>query len=368
MKASVGVDDRLEWIALQLTPGLGHVGCKGLISRFGSAGSVFHARIQDLVSVEGVREEAARKLLKRETSASPERVLQEVERNGARVIRFTDPEYPASLRAIHDPPPLLYAKGLEIPPTLPFVAVVGSRNPTHYGTDAARAICQGLAKRGAGVVSGMARGIDSAAHWGALEGDGWTVAVFGTGIDVLYPETNARLREAILEKGTVVTELPPGTGPDAWNFPNRNRIISGFSRGVVVVEATMKSGSLITASLALEQGREVFAVPGSIESFKSTGCHFLIKQGAKLVENADDILGELGLCEPPPRGTKQGSFPFPALEGVERAIYDILCEYPTHIDDIVRKGSWTAGEVSGILMKMELKGLIRQLPGKMFVR
>ena len=344
------------------------MGCKGLISRFGSAGAVFRARLQDLVSVDEVREEAARKLLKKETTAAAERVLREIENTGARVVPFTNTEYPVSLREIHDPPLLLYAKGREIPSVLPFVALVGSRNPTHYGIDAARVLGQGLARRGAGVVSGMARGIDSAAHWGALEGGGWTIAVFGTGIDVLYPETNAKLQEAVLEKGAIVTELPPGTGPDAWNFPNRNRIISGISRGVVIVEATMKSGSLITASLALEQGREVFAVPGSIESFKSTGCHYLIKQGAKLVENADDILEELGLCEPAPTRKGQAHFPFPPLEGAERAIYDILCEYPTHIDDIVRKGNWTAGEVLGVLMKMELKGLIRQLPGKMFVR
>jgi DNA processing protein len=368
MKASVGVDDRLEWIALQLIPGLGHVGCKGLISRFGSAESVFRARLEDLVSVEGVREDVARRVLKRQTTASPAQVLKKVERHGARIIRMTDPEYPASLRAIHDPPPLLYAKGKEIPATLPFVAVVGSRNPSHYGIDAARVIGQGLAKRGVGVVSGMARGIDAAAHWGALEGGGWTLAVFGTGIDIVYPESNTKLQETIVEKGAAVTELPPGSPPDAWNFPNRNRIISGIGKGVVVVEASMKSGSLITASLALEQGREVFAVPGSIDSFKSTGCHFLIKQGARLVENADDVLSELGLGEQPAPRRKQESFPFPPLEGAEKAIYDTLCEYPTHIDDIVKKGKWTAGEVSGILLKLELKGLVRQLPGKMFVR
>lgn len=361
-------DDRLEWIALQLTPGLGHVGCRGLISRFGRPEAVFRAPLRDLISVEGVREEVARRLLKRETTASPARVLKEVERCGARVVRFTDTEYPASLREIHDPPVLLYVRGREIPPTLPFVSVVGSRNPTHYGLDAARVIGQGIAKRGFGVVSGMARGIDAAAHWGALEAGGWTIAVLGTGVDVLYPESNAKLQETILGKGATVTELPPGTPPDAWNFPNRNRIISGIGKAVVVVEASMKSGSLITASLALEQGREVFAVPGSIDSFKSAGCHFLIKQGAKLVENADDILCEMELFEPTEQKRSQGSFPFPPLEGAERAIYDILCQYPMHIDDIVNKGKWTAGEVSGILLKMELKGLVRQLPGKMFVR
>ncbi|RJR33775.1 MAG: DNA-protecting protein DprA [Desulfobacteraceae bacterium] len=367
--ATSSPDNILEWLTLQLVPGLGPVGCKNLISRFGSAESVFLASPRELSSVEGVREDVAAKILKKKRPAIADRILRTVERTGARILRITDQEYPPLLREIHDPPLLLYVRGREIPPALPFIAVVGSRNPTSYGTKAAGVIGQGFAVRGVGVASGMATGIDSAAHWGSMEQKGFPLAVLGTGIDVVYPESNKKLHEKLIEKGAVVSELVPGTPPEPWNFPSRNRIISGISRAVVVVEATMKSGSLITASLALEQGREVFAVPGSIDSFKSTGCHFLIKQGAKLVENADDVLEELSIGRPRSAGIgKTQEIPFPPLEEKERAIYDMLSNYPLHIDLIVRQGNLPAGEVSSILMKMELRGIVRQLPGKMFIR
>jgi DNA processing protein len=222
-----------------------------------------------------------------------------------------------------------------------------------------------------GVVSGLARGIDSAAHWGCLRGKGFTIAVMGTGIDRLYPRGNRRLFNRITESGTLITEFPTGSPPEPWNFPIRNRIISGLCRGVAVVEATKQSGSLITASLALEQGREVFAVPGSIDSFKSTGTHFLIKQGAKLIENADDILEDFDFYS----GRREGSEVRSATEGallemdeLERRLYEIISDYPIHIDEIVREGGMDTGEVSSLLMEMELKGIVKQLPGKMFVR
>ncbi|RJR38575.1 MAG: DNA-processing protein DprA, partial [Desulfobacteraceae bacterium] len=207
-------DDILEWLTLQLVPGLGPVGCKNLISRFGSAESVFLASLQELSSVEGVREDVAAKILKKKRPASADRILRTVERTGARVLRITDQEYPPLLREIHDPPLLLYVRGREIPPALPFIAVVGSRNPTSYGTKAAGAIGQGLAVRGVGVVSGMAAGIDSAAHWGSMEQRGFPLAVLGTGIDVVYPESNKKLHEKLLDRGAVVSELVPGTPPE----------------------------------------------------------------------------------------------------------------------------------------------------------
>jgi DNA processing protein len=202
-------------------------------------------------------------------------------------------------------------------------------------------------------------------------GRGFTIAVMGTGIDLLYPTTNKKLLGEILENGAAISEFPIGTPPEPKNFPIRNRIISGLSRGVAVVEATKQSGSLITASLALDQGREVFAVPGSINSFKSTGAHFLIKQGAKLVENADDILDELGFNDRPllQGGVLRGRSESPSdMTEPERKVYEILGDYPMHIDEIVRLGEMGAGEVSSILMGMELKGLAKQLIGKMFVR
>lgn len=228
---------------------------------------------------------------------------------------------------------------------------------------------KGFSVRGVGIVSGMARGIDSAAHRGCLGGHGFTVAVLGTGIDVVYPASNRDLYDQIVKKGAVISEFPPGTPPEPRNFPIRNRIISGLSRGIVVVEATKNSGSLITASLALEQGREVFAVPGSINSFKSSGCHFLIKQGAALVENSDDVLEGIGLNYNKTLKrdiTKEPTPPF--MDDSEKAVFDTLGDYPVHIDQIAREAKLEHPLVSGVLVRMELKGLIKQLPGKMFVR
>jgi DNA processing protein len=362
-------ENRTDWLALHLIPGLGNIACKNLLMKFGSPESIFSAGLSDLMEVEGVRKEVAERIVKREYTSSPSKVQRSVERLGARMISCTHPDYPAGLREIHDPPMLLYLKGNDIPPNLTFVAVVGSRNPTPYGMKASEMIGQGLGRRGVGVVSGMARGIDSAAHWGCLEGRGFTLAVLGTGIDVLYPASNAKLHDKIIEKGALISEFPPGTPPEPKNFPIRNRIISGMSKAVVVVEATLKSGSLITASLALEQGREVLAVPGSVNSFKSTGCHFLIKQGARLVENADDILDELGLnYDHIPKSDSFKEAPAPPLEEDEKKVYGMIGDYPVHIDEIAREGKLEPGEASSILMKMELKGLVRQLPGKMFVR
>jgi DNA processing protein len=249
------------------------------------------------------------------------------------------------------------------------VAIVGSRNATHYGLKAAEEFGQGIARRGLGVISGMALGIDAASHWGCLSGKGFTLGVLGTGIDVIYPSQNSKLFDRIIESGTLITEFPMGTTPSPSNFPKRNRIISGLSRGVLVVEATKNSGSLITASMALEQGRDIFAVPGSIESFKSRGCHFLIKHGAMLAENADDIMETLGMNYP--GMVKPDAFikkELPELNDMEKMIYDIIGDYPIHIDQIQKRGNISSGDLSGTLTKMELKGIIKQLPGKMFVR
>ena len=362
-------DKRCVWIALQMTPGLGNVACKNLLDKFESPEQIFQASISDLTEVEGVRNEAARNIVNMELPVDPSEELKRIEECGARIIPFLDPFYPVLLREIHDPPILLYLKGKTIPQNAVFIGVVGSRHPTPYGVKSAEKIGQGLGRRGLGVVSGMARGIDSSAHWGCLDGRGFTIAVLGTGIDITYPASNKKLADRITREGAVISEFPLGTPPEPKNFPIRNRIISGLSKGVVVVEATRKSGSLITASLALEQGREVFAVPGSIHSFKSTGCHFLIKQGARLIENSDDILDELGLnydYAPKTDTFKEG--PLPPMDESEKAVFDLIGDYPLHIDQISRQGNLAPGKAASILMRMELKGIIRQLPGKMFVR
>jgi DNA processing protein len=363
------IKNTFDWLALSLVPGLGSVGIKNLVAKFGSPEEIFQAKLHDLMCVENIRKELALRIINREFSLDPSHVVRKLGRLGARIISYADPLYPAPLREIHDPPMVLYLRGQDIPSKITFVAIVGSRNPTPYGLKAAEKIAQGLARRGLGVVSGMATGIDSAAQWGCIEGKGFTVAVLGTGIDVIYPGSNKKLFQKITDNGAAITEFPLGAPPEPKHFPIRNRIISGLSKGVVVVEATKKSGSLITAGLALEQGREVFAVPGSIDSFKSVGCHHLIKQGARLIENADDILDEFGLnyAFAPITDTFQ-QCRLPLMEDSEKLLYEIIGDYPLHIDEIARQGNLEAGVVSSILMKMELKGLVRQLPGKLFVR
>jgi DNA processing protein len=362
-------NERLDWLALSLVPGLGSVSIKNLLAKFGTPSEIFEAKLNDLMAVEGIRKDLAWRIVKREFSIDPPQAVKKLEKLEVRIVTHADSMYPALLREIHDPPMVLYLRGRDIPPNLTFVAIVGSRHPTPYGVKAAEEIAQGLARRGLGVVSGMARGIDSAAQWGCIEGKGFTVAVMGTGIDIIYPGSNKKLFEKITESGAAITEFPLGAPPEPKHFPIRNRIISGLSKGIVVVEATKKSGSLITAALALEHGREVFAVPGSINSFKSAGCHYLIKQGAGLIENADDILDELGLnYNFAPKTDTFKECPLPFMEDSERIIYEIIGDYPLHIDEIAREGNLEPGVVSSMLMKMELKGLIRQLPGKLFVR
>ncbi len=364
-------DKKIAWLSLYLIPGLGNTVLKRLIERLGEPEAVFEAGLAELMNVEGMRRDIAKKIMARSLSTEAEEELRNAERCHARIIAYTDPSYPAFLREIYNPPILLYARGREIPLAQTFVGVVGSRNPTHYGRKAAEAIAFGLARRGAGVVSGLARGIDSAAHRGCVRGNGFTIAVVGTGIDVVYPSSNKDLFKQIKANGVIISEFPIGTPPEPKNFPIRNRIISGLSRGTVVVEATRNSGSLITASLALDQGRDVFAVPGSIDSFKSTGTHFLIKQGAKLIENADDILDEFGFAG---KGTAGRGIPGDTgathqdMDEFEKKVYEIIGDYPMHMDNIVRLGKMEVGKVAGILMKMELEGTVKQLPGKMFVR
>jgi len=364
-------DNRLAWLALYMIPGLGNAVIKRLIDAYDEPETVFEADIADLMRIEGVRKEIAAKITKRELDREAEGELSRLEACHARMLAYTDPSYPALLREIHNPPMVLFVKGNEVPLQKTFVGVVGSRNPTHYGRSAAERIALDLARRGAGVVSGLARGIDAAAHAGCLMGKGFTIGVLGTGIDRVYPDSNKTLFERIAEDGAIVSEFPTRTPPEPRNFPIRNRIISGLSRGTVVVEATRNSGSLITASLALEQGRDVFAVPGSIDSFKSTGTHLLIKQGAKLVENADDILAEFGFFGSVSTGSSGSAHAIGVsreLDEFEKKVYEAIGDYSIHMDDIVRLVGMDAGKVAGILMKMELEGAVRQLPGRMFVR
>jgi DNA processing protein len=366
---SLWSDKKCYWIALSAVKGIGNMTFKNLLSEFGDPEQIIMASKSELSGVNGLRKETVQDIVNQRFEIDPEAELKKAGECGARIVTFHDPEYPATLKEIHDPPMILYMKGACIPKNKSFIAVVGSRNATHYGLKVAEEFGQGLARRGLGIVSGMALGIDAESHWGCISAKGFTVAVLGNGIDVVYPSGNRKLYDKICESGTIVSEFPIGTSPSPPNFPQRNRIISGLARGVLVVEATKNSGSLITASIALEQGKDVFAVPGSIESYKSRGCHFLIKNGAMLVENADDIMESLGMNYPGvPKGDTMIKRIMPEMSEMEKTIFEIIGDYPMHIDEIQQKSNLVSGELSGTLTKLELKGMIKQLPGKLFVK
>jgi len=332
---------------------------------------VFQASAEELAQVEGM---SARQVAAIQNFKTPDRVKRELAQVNQKKINITtlaDPLYPPLLREIPDPPPYLYVYG-NLDGSPKNIAVVGSRNATDYGISTTQRLCADLSTFGITIISGMALGIDTAAHQGALAGRGKTIAVLGSGLDKIYPSENLNLFNRISERGAVISEFALNTAPEAHNFPIRNRIISGMSLGTVVVEATKKSGSLITARLAAEQNREVFAVPGSIQSFKSTGTHKLIKQGAKLIENAQDVLEELSAFIDAPKVMKHQD-PNRTAENLslmtpeELAVYKLLSPYPEHIDTIVRKTTVEPGKLLSILLQLELNGMVKQLPGKRFV-
>ncbi len=360
------MDTLSYWLALKAVPGVGNRLFLQLLKQFGEPEKVFGASRKELLKVEGVSDSLASLIVH---FTVPNEVVEDlalVRKNGYKIVTFSDSEYPALLRHIHDPPPVLYVHGNLRSDSLN-IAIVGSRNATSYGRTVTERLSSDLIARGFTVISGMARGIDSAAHTGALAGKGETVAVLGCGLGTVYPAENKSLFQKIASNGAVISEFPFLARPEAHHFPIRNRIISGMALGTVIVEATHKSGSLITARLATEQGREVFAVPGSVRSFKSMGTHRLIKQGAKLVEHVNDIIEELNI------GPVTAPAELKAPSGVkltpeEKIVLKQLSPYPTHIDSLVRQVSLSAGHVSSLLLQLELKGLVTQSPGKLFAR
>jgi DNA processing protein len=334
---------------------------KRLVQELGTISSINNASPRFLATMLSISEEEARIL--RSPLAIPE-IRAAVDAQRERVITLIDGDYPPLLREIPDPPSLLFAEGDRSLLRRPCLAIVGSRQSSPYGINAARLISRELARSGAVVISGFARGIDTAAHDEALLAGGSTVAVLGTGTDVDYPRENRKLRRRVIESGLLLTEFSPGTPPRAANFPVRNRIISGLSLGVVVVEASQKSGSLITARLASEQGREVFALPGSIFSRTSEGPHRLIQSGAKLVHSIDDLFEELGgiLQAVAPR-------PMPALSDDARTVHDQLsADTAMHVDALVTSTGWENGRVAVALLELELSGAARAIPGQRYVR
>jgi DNA processing protein len=366
--------DYLPWLKLKSVPGIGNILFKRLIDRFGSPDRVFESSLEELQHVSGLSMRVARIIHDHKVPVDLVRDLENALNNGCRMSVMTDEEYPGLLHQLPDPPPYLFVKGTI--PDIPAIAVVGSRNASTYGLSNARLMSRELVRCGACVVSGLAIGIDTAAHEGALEGGGPTIAVLGSGHGNIYPLRNRALAESISKYGAVISEFPFFTAPDARNFPIRNRIISGMSLGTLVVEASLKSGSLITARLAAEQNRDVFTIPGSIQSPRSTGTHSLLRDGAKLVSTVQDIVEEIPALSgryTQPAPDENGSINVLErlknkfnLDFNELSVIKVLDSYPVHIDDILQKLTMDAGLLSGILLKLELSGIVIQSPGKLF--
>src|SRR5271163_1402334 len=369
-------DDYVGWVALALTPGLGARTAGKLLREFGSPDAIFNA---SLTALEAQRLPAAvaQALHSRRPLSDAAKELAQVQAAGCRLLTWDEPQYPARLREIYDPPPLLYVRGNIELLNRHTISVVGARRPTPYGNQMAERLSKDLADRGLVISSGLARGIDASAHKGALNSPaGATIGVLGCGIDVVYPKENKKIFEQIEQRGAIISEFPMGTFPAPQNFPIRNRIIAGMALGVVVVEGAQYSGSLITARLAMEFGREVFGVPGNATQPSSFGPNQLIKQGAKLVTGWEDVVEEL------PTPVRAELLPVEAASTEERAalveenlapgerpLYELLSlDESRHVDDLVELSGLSSSEVLAALFDMELKGVIRQLPGKQFLK
>jgi DNA processing protein len=365
------MDSREAFIALNMIEGIGPVRVRQLLEHFGEAPAILSARKSQLEQVYGIGPEVADAIANWEKTVDLAGELKRIEQFGCKIVIQSDENYPELLKQIYDPPIVLYVKGNLLPKDKNAIAMVGSRMTTHYGIEVARKLAYQLAYIGVTVVSGGARGIDTAAHQGALNTKGRTVAVLGTGINLVFPAENAELFERIAASGAVITQFPFNRPGDKQTFPIRNRIVAGMTLGTVVVEANLTSGALITAGMAVENGRQVFAVPGRIDSPRSKGCHDLIKKGAKLCESAEDILTEFEYLFPAsnrPKSQDQGELPAFALTENEQKIYDLIDNESKSIDDIVRGSGLAVSTVSATLLGLEMKRIIRQLPGKMFVR
>ena len=359
----------LPWLALARVQGLGNAGFKRVTDHFGDPRKAFSASEKELAQIPDLDRRAIEGLLNFSDWDEVKEEMQRISQSGVGVVPFIARNYPARLRMIPDPPPFLYMKGEMREADERAVAVVGSRSASDYGIRVTQELCRGLVSSGFTVVSGMARGIDAAAHEAAIGAGGRTLAVLGSGVDVVYPPEHTDLYGKITGAGAVLSELPLGTPPFSFHFPSRNRLISGLSLGVVVVEATEKSGSLITAGLALEQGREVFAVPGEAGASRSRGTHRLIRQGAKLVEGVEDIVEEIApqlLSRSPKTGEALSPALPPNMSLEVRSVFELVLRGPLHIDDVIQGSGLSPAKVSEILLDLEIGGFLKQLPGKRF--
>ena len=359
-------DGLADWLRLTLIPGIGGESQRKLLAAFGLPETVFAAGYSALRGVIGDR--LAALLLDTDNRDAVARALDWATQPGQHILTLADSAYPQALLDIPDPPTLLYVRGRIDLLNRPSLAMVGSRHPTPQGLDNAHQFAVALAKAGLVIVSGLALGIDAAAHQGALAGGGDSIAVIGTGNDRIYPARNRELAIALAERGCVISEFPLGTPVAAANFPRRNRLISGLARAVLVVEATVDSGSLITARLAAEQGREVCAIPGSIHAPQARGCHKLIKQGAKLVETAEDVLEELGLDNRPTHKTDSPTTTTRSDDPNSAHILAALGYDPCPLDTLIQRCGLTAEALSVILLRLELDGQVAALPGERYQR
>jgi DNA processing protein len=351
---------------------VGPVRVRQLLQHFGDAAAILRASKQQLMFVRGIGEDTAEAISSWEKNVDLAAELKRCEEFGCHVVTQDDAEYPEMLRQIYDPPIVLYVKGTLTSADKNGVAIVGSRQTTHYGIEVARKFGYQLAYVGVTVVSGGARGIDTAAHQGALSAKGRTICVLGTGINIVFPPENAELFARISENGAVMSQYPFNRKADKQSFAIRNRIVAGMTLGTVVVEANMTSGALITSNFATEYGRQVFAVPGRIDSPRSKGCHDLIKKGAKLCEGAEDILSEFEYLFPasnrPPSVNETGILPTLTLSDNEQKVYDALDKEPKPMDDVIRQCDLPSSAVSVALLSLEMKRAVRQIPGKLFLR
>ncbi len=355
------------YIALNSLPAIGPSNFYNLRSRFGSCAAVFDAGGESLNEVNGVGPKSAEQIMQCKPAEAAQRERKRAEKENVRIVTTMDDGYPKNLRASHSPPPVLYIAGTLADADIIALAIVGTRSPTPYGKIMGENFAATLARRGFTIVSGLARGIDTTAHRAAIEAGGRTIAVLGCGLDLCYPPENHDLFKKILSQGAVISQFPFGTEPDKRNFPIRNRIISGLSLGVLVVEAGEKSGTTITAYGALEEGREVFAIPGRADSPKSIGCHRLIQKGAKLVMSPEDVVVEF-----PPEvqvlTQKPGAVGTLDLSENTQKVLATLSGEERHVDFIINKLQLPPSVVLGVLLELELRGIVRQLPGKLFAR
>ncbi|MFN0159463.1 MAG: DNA-processing protein DprA [Bacteroidota bacterium] len=366
-----------DLLILSSVPGVGPGRLRSLVSHFKTPAAVAQASVKELVLVEGIEKKTAHTIANFYRDSCPSQYkryvddqLSRLNKIDGRTVTFWDKHYPENLKKIYDPPPVLFLRGSFQEEDKYSIAIVGTRTPTPYGTHLAEKFAAELARYGIPIISGLARGIDTVAHAATVKSGGRTIAVIGSGIDVIYPPENKTLVDRILPEGAIVSEYVMGTKPDAGNFPRRNRIISGIALGTLIVETGVDGGAMITAATALDQNRDVFAIPAAISEKRSSGTNLLLKQGkATLVESVDDILSELG-----PRLKKliapstTKAEPLPPLSLFEQRLYEALPDDPIHIDALAERSAMSTGDALVHLLSLEFKGIVRQMPGKMFAK